>query len=99
DLRVDRVVVDDVVAVRAAGTRLEERRGVEVTDAEACEVGTQLDRVGEGEVLVQLDAVSRIRHARRPMAREAALGHRLHGGDDARVARPYFEPGRQLVAA
>ena len=30
ELRIERVVIDDVVAVRAAGARLEERRGVEM---------------------------------------------------------------------
>ena len=38
DLGIERFVVDDVVAVRAACARLEERRRVEVADAERSEI-------------------------------------------------------------
>ncbi len=63
--RVEVVVIDDVVAVRAAGAGLEKRRAVEVRDAQRGEVRDDLARLVEGEPLVKLDAVGRGGNARR----------------------------------
>ena len=57
DLRVERVVVDDVVAVLAARARLEVRRAVDVADAQAGEVGHELCRLVEAEIAVELQAI------------------------------------------
>ena len=51
--------VDDVVAVRGAGARLERGREVEVADPERAQVRDELERVAEPEVLRQLEAVGR----------------------------------------
>jgi len=98
DLRVDRVVVDDVVAVRAARPRLEERRCVEMADPQPREIRHQLDRIGEAELGVELEAIGRIGYALRPAARDGSLRHRLCMRSHARVARPGFERERQLAA-
>ena len=50
-------VVDDVVAVRAAGTRLQERRGIQVRDAQRFEIGHDGSGVIEGEIAGELEAV------------------------------------------
>ena len=47
---IERVVIDDVVAVGAAGTRLEERRRIEVADAERFQVRHQRGRGVEAEL-------------------------------------------------
>src|SRR4029078_8083569 len=62
-------VIDDVVAVRAAGHRGKERRGVDVADPERGQVPGERRRVREREVAVELEAVGR---ARRPATRHAA---------------------------
>ena len=56
-------VVDDVVAVRAARGRLEDRREVEVADAEVGQTWQERPGVGEGEPLVQLEPVGAGRRA------------------------------------
>src|SRR6185369_4082662 len=58
------VVVADVVAVRAAGGGLEERRGVAVADAERLQVVQQRRRVVEGQPGPELQAVRRARYPR-----------------------------------
>ena len=68
ELRVEPVVVDDVVAVRAAGPRLEEGRGVEMRDAELLEVGRQRGGVVEAEGLGELQPVGGERHRGRHQA-------------------------------
>ena len=57
ELRVDRAVVDDVVAVGRARPRLLQGRGVDVADPEPRQVGHDRLRVREGEVLVELQPV------------------------------------------
>ena len=86
ELRVDRAVVDDVVAVGAAGTRAQDRRAVEVAHAEPREVRRETRRIGEGEGAVELDAVRRARDAGgrgAPVTPDV-----LVLGDDAVAARP-----------
>ena len=56
EFRIDLVVVDDVVAVRGAGAGFQQRRGVEVADAEAGEVGDQFGAAVEREVAMELQA-------------------------------------------
>ena len=97
DLRVDRVVVDHVVAVRAAGARFEERRRIEMADAKAGEVRHQLDRVLEAEILVELQPVRGDGHDQRRALGHAALGHRLPQRRDPRVGAPALERERQLA--
>ena len=57
DLRIEPAVVDDVVAVRRAGPRLHQRRGVKVADAEPGEIRHQRRGVAKREVLVELQSV------------------------------------------
>ncbi len=59
---IEPVVIDDVVAVRRARPRLQERRGVEVADAEFFEIGHERGGVVEAEILGELQPVGRARH-------------------------------------
>ena len=54
ELRVQLAMVDDVVAMRAAGTRFQVRRGVNVTDAQSRQVGSEGCGILETEPLVKL---------------------------------------------
>ena len=56
-LGVERVMIDDVVAVGAARPRLEIGGGIEMADAEPGKVGGQLGGAVEAEILVELQAV------------------------------------------
>src|SRR5205085_10795149 len=58
---VERVVIDHVVAVAAAGARLEEGRGVEVTDAQCLEIGNKRGGIVEAEGFRELQAIGRNR--------------------------------------
>ena len=62
-LRAQPVVIGDVVAVRAARGRLEERRRVGVAHAEGVEIVDERRRVVEGEAGAELQAIGRARHA------------------------------------
>ncbi len=70
ELGVEPVMVDDVVAMCAARTRFEERRGVEMADAEVFEIGNERGGVVEAEGLGELQPIGgerhRVRHQRRP---------------------------------
>ena len=57
ELGVEAGRVGDVVAVGAAGARREDRRGVDVADAEVGEVGRERGRVGEAEGRGELQPV------------------------------------------
>ena len=83
EFRVDPAMVHDVVAVGRAGPRLLERRGVDVADPERGEIRDDPFRVGEGEVLVELQAVGRPRRGiRQPRgAARAAILRREGGGE------------------
>ena len=50
EFRIERVVVDDVVAMRAAGAGLEKGRSIEMADAECLEVRHDARGVVEAEV-------------------------------------------------
>ena len=56
-------MIADVVAVRTAFARGEDRRAVEVGDAETVEIADHPLGVGEPHIAAQLDAVSRRGHA------------------------------------
>ena len=62
DLRVQRVVVDDVVAVHRAGTRFDAGREITLADSERREILDEPGRVLEGEGVVHLQAVGRLGH-------------------------------------
>ena len=72
ELGIELLVIDDVVAVRAAWPRFQERRRVEVRDAEFLEVGYEHCGIVETEILRQLKAIGRERdfggHHAAPMA-------------------------------
>src|SRR5690348_1533891 len=57
DLRVEAVVIDDVVAVRRPGPRLHQRRGVDVTDPEPRQIRHERGGIAKGEALVKLQPV------------------------------------------
>ena len=86
------IVVDDVVAVRRAGPRGEDRRGVEVADAEPRQMGHDRGRVVEGEVLVELHPVGGPRRRRRERARRAAKRPRPSSASAA-ASRASSPPG------
>src|SRR5207248_1541305 len=62
DLRVEGVVVDHVVAVRAAGAGAEIRRAVQVADSELCQVRNDRRGVAEREAGVELHPVGGARN-------------------------------------
>ncbi len=64
ELGVERVVIDDVVAVQRTGARFEIRRAVDVRDPEPLQIGDERGRVGEAEAGVELQAVRRARRHR-----------------------------------
>ena len=93
ELGVERAVVDDVVAVRAPGARPQDRGAIEVTDAEAREVGDDARRIAEREVAVELNAISRARDPRqglrpRRRGRGALVRVRVRRGGAAFAVRP-----------
>ena len=102
DLGIDAARIDHVVAVRAAGPRLEERRGVDVADAEAREVRHQRFGVGEAELAAELQPVGgdrrmRRRAAARPCPRCAPASTRAARRTRA-VGAPALQLERQLAA-
>ena len=64
-------MVDDVVAVRAAGPGLQVRRGIGVGDAQVAQVGHDGRGVAEGEAGMELEAVRRLGPPRRAAASAA----------------------------
>jgi hypothetical protein len=59
ELGVERPVIDDVVAVAAAGPGTEPRRGVQPADAQVDEVVDDAGGIAESEAGLQLQPVSR----------------------------------------
>ena len=80
-------VVDDVVAVRRPGRRLQDRRQVEVRDAERGKVIHLRRRVVEGEVRLELEPVGRRRARLRP-GRHGGGSLRRRPDDAAPETRP-----------
>jgi len=68
EFRVELAMVDDVIAMSAARSRLQVRRGIDVADAEPRQVGSQRRGVPETEPLVELQAVSRPRDGLPPVS-------------------------------
>src|SRR5262249_37469048 len=62
DLWVERIVIGDVVAVLAPRARLQERRGIDMADAERVEIRDDLEGVPEREARTQLEAIGRARN-------------------------------------
>ena len=65
---IEPVVIDDVVAMRAAGARLQERRGIEMADAERAQIGHECGGLVEAEIRGELEAVGRGRNGGRHQA-------------------------------
>src|ERR1700733_3509658 len=61
DLRVERIVVDNVVAMHASGTGLETRGDIAVTDAERGKIRDNFDCLLESEIPIELQPVCRER--------------------------------------
>ena len=86
----DRLDVDGVVPMAAAGVGLEDGRQVEVGDAELRQEGHRLGHVGEGVAGVQLHAVRRGDRAhlgRRATGRGTDAGRDVHQRDGWRAVR------------
>jgi hypothetical protein len=66
---VEPAVVDDVIAVRAAGRGLQVRGAIEMADAQVSEIADDGRGIIEGEARMQLDTVGR-----RPRAGAARAG-------------------------
>src|ERR1700709_2821908 len=60
--RVEGVMVNDVVAMRASRTRPKKRRSVDMADAEAPQIRRQPGRVLEPECLAELQPIRCTRH-------------------------------------
>ena len=91
-LLVHAAVIDHVVAVDAAGHRLQIRRAIEVADPEIGEVAGDVDGVVEREPAVELDAVGRARRIR-PRG-PVAFGIERHAGwGGKKGARRSRKPG------
>ena len=69
---IELLVVDDVVAMRAARPRFQEWRRIEVGDAEFFEIGNERGGIVKSEILRQLQTIGRERdfrgHHARPIA-------------------------------
>ena len=69
---IELLMVDDVVAMRAARPRFQEWRRIEVGDAELFEIGNQRGGIVESKILRQLQTIGREwdfrGHHARPMA-------------------------------
>src|SRR5262245_45634337 len=59
ELRVELAMVDDVIAVRASGTRFQIGRGINVADAQPRQIGRERRRVPKTKFLMEWQAVSR----------------------------------------
>src|SRR5262249_28530051 len=66
ELRIERRRINDVVSVRASLARLEDRRSVEIADAELSKVWNDSRRIRESEAGVELHAIGRARYAIHP---------------------------------
>ena len=60
--RIELIVIGDVIAVRAAGPRFEERRKIDVAHAEPRQVGRDRRRLAEAEAGSELQAIGRARN-------------------------------------
>ena len=106
DLRIEGVVIDDVIAVCTACARAEIGRAVDVTDTQGGEVGDDRRQVVEGEAGIELHAVG---GARNPPSYYRSRSHvTLHGASSLRaraaripgwVAKIMRPPGRPMTGA
>ncbi len=103
--RIDPGVVDDVVAMGRARPRCLHGRGIDMADAEPCEIGQDRDRIVEGEAGMELQAVGRARRRRGErvgvagfavrVARQGALLIRVH----ERATKNAPVQGRRRISA
>src|SRR5262249_60156433 len=95
-LRVERIVVDHVIPVRAARTGLEKRGSIKVADAKRLEIRHQLRRLVETEIRSELETVGRERdggrHHSPPMLQNTDHGGSFAGGSPPQIGRS----GRKL---
>ena len=63
DVRIDRVVINDVVAVGGSRTRLEPWRAIEMRYAERAQIGHQARSIVEREAAIELQPIGGPRHA------------------------------------
>ena len=63
DFRIQRVVVDDVIAVGAARAGLQNWRGIAVADSQGGKIRNQFGGLRESEVLMELQAIRGERNA------------------------------------
>src|SRR6185503_6665957 len=76
DLWIERVVVDDVVAVLAARPGAQERRAVQMAETERSQIRHDRARGGEAECAMQLHTVGGARNPRATGARRIDDGSR-----------------------
>ncbi len=74
-LGIDLGVIDDVVAVHRTGLRLEDRRGIDVADAELRVIAENRHRIGEAKALVKLQP-GRCARRRHDLPRVSAMAER-----------------------
>ena len=86
ELGVQRIVRDDVVAVRAAGPRLQDRRRVNMRDAEPPQIRCQRRRGREPQLRVQLEPVRRERAHRCSLQSGASGGSFSFSNSSERAA-------------
>src|SRR5499433_249093 len=95
-LRVERIVVDHVIPVRTARTRLEKRGSIKMADAKGLEIRHQRGRSVEAEIRGELETVSRERdggrHHPSPMLQNTDHGGSFVGGSPPQIGRS----GRKL---
>ena len=92
ELGIESVVVDHVIAVGAARSRLEEGRGVEMTDAQRLEIRHERGGGVETEARGQLETVGRDRNGGRhhaaPMLQNTGPRRQLVHGSPPQIGRP-----------
>src|SRR5579862_904795 len=77
DLRIERIVIDDVVAMHATRTSFEAGRDVTVADAKGRKIGNDGARLVESKLAVELQTIGRSRNleASRHVCRDQVTAH------------------------
>ena len=65
DFRIQQVVIDDVVPMRAPRPRSEIRRGITMSDSQGGQIGNQLGRIGKSKIAVEVQTIRGQRNLRR----------------------------------
>src|SRR5262249_18380308 len=79
ELRIQQRVIHDVVAVHAAWPRLQDRRGIEMTDTELRQIRNDACSIVEREFAIQLNAIGRAGNRGRTTHTEAIDKRTSHG--------------------